>query len=230
MFYFYKSIIPLLLLIATLKSWISCRDGCAGLLLVLHLLLVLNHHRWNSVNPQELFWTADVYLNCLNWCHFPYSRGRSTNYSDRLHGCSAASPRCYKDIYVNSFFPRTALFWNSLPVECLTLEPFVSGLWNACLWFFFMKMALRLQLKAHFLLFFSPEFIGVFYHLHFATKCFINSWSAMCLVNSNYKKKKKRLVGSRYWLKLNLVDRSWIQQATTTATATATATTTTTTT
>ena len=135
-FYFYKSITPLLLLIATFKSWISCRDGCAGLLLVLHVLLVLNHHRWNSVSPQELFWTADVYLHWLNWCHFPYCRGRSTNYSDRLHGCSVACPRCYKDISVNSFFPRTAWFWNSLPVECLTLELFVSGLWNTCLWFF----------------------------------------------------------------------------------------------
>ena len=38
----------------------------------------------------------------------PYSRGRSTRYSDRLHDFSVAIPRCYKDVYVNSFFPRTA--------------------------------------------------------------------------------------------------------------------------
>ena len=37
----------------------------------------------------------------------PYSRGRSTSYSDRLHDFSVTSPRCYKDVYVNSFFPRT---------------------------------------------------------------------------------------------------------------------------
>ena len=36
----------------------------------------------------------------------PYSRGRSTCYSDRLHDFSVTIPRCYKD--VNSFFPRTA--------------------------------------------------------------------------------------------------------------------------
>ena len=37
----------------------------------------------------------------------PYSRGRSTRYSDRLHYFCVTIPRSYKDIYVNSFFPRT---------------------------------------------------------------------------------------------------------------------------
>ena len=39
---------------------------------------------------------------------FPCSRGRSTRYSDRLHDFSVTILRCYKDVYVNSFFPRTA--------------------------------------------------------------------------------------------------------------------------
>ena len=34
----------------------------------------------------------------------PYSRGRSTRYSDRLHDFSVTIPRCYKDVRVNSFF------------------------------------------------------------------------------------------------------------------------------
>ena len=37
-----------------------------------------------------------------------FSRGRSTRYSDRLHDFSITIPRCYKDVYVNSFFLRTA--------------------------------------------------------------------------------------------------------------------------
>ena len=37
----------------------------------------------------------------------PYSRGRSTCYSARLHSFSITIPRCYKDVYVNSFFPCT---------------------------------------------------------------------------------------------------------------------------
>ena len=38
----------------------------------------------------------------------PFSRGRSTRYSDRVHDFFVTIPRCYKDVYVNSFFPRAA--------------------------------------------------------------------------------------------------------------------------
>ena len=57
----------------------------------------------------------------------PFSQGRSTRYSDRLHDFSATIPRCYKDVYVNSFFPRTAKLWNSLPIECFPLTYDLSG-------------------------------------------------------------------------------------------------------
>ena len=50
-----------------------------------------------------------------------FSRGRSTRYSDRLHNFSITIPRCYKDVYVNSFFPRIASLWNFLPIECFPL-------------------------------------------------------------------------------------------------------------
>ena len=56
-----------------------------------------------------------------------FSRGRSTRYSDRLHDFSVTIPRCYKDVYVNSFFPRTAKLWNSLPIECFSLTYDLSG-------------------------------------------------------------------------------------------------------
>ena len=36
-----------------------------------------------------------------------YSRGRFSRYPDRLHDFSVIIPRYYKDVYVNSFFPRT---------------------------------------------------------------------------------------------------------------------------
>ena len=57
----------------------------------------------------------------------PFSRGGSTRYSDRLHDFSVTIPRCYKDVYVNSFFPRTAKLWNSLPIECFPLTYDLSG-------------------------------------------------------------------------------------------------------
>ena len=56
----------------------------------------------------------------------PYSRGRSTRYSDRFHVFSVTIPTCYKDFYLNSFFPCTARPWNSLPIECLHLTHDVS--------------------------------------------------------------------------------------------------------
>ena len=57
----------------------------------------------------------------------PFSRGRSTRYSDRLHDFSVTIPRCYKDVYVNSFFPHTTRLWNSLPTECFPLTYYLSG-------------------------------------------------------------------------------------------------------
>ena len=50
-----------------------------------------------------------------------YCRGRSTRYSDRLHDFSVTIPRGYKDVYVNSFFPRIAILWNSLAIECFLM-------------------------------------------------------------------------------------------------------------
>ena len=57
----------------------------------------------------------------------PYSRGRPTRYFDRLHDFSVTIPRCYKNVYVKSFFPRTARLWNSLPMECFLLISYLSG-------------------------------------------------------------------------------------------------------
>ena len=52
----------------------------------------------------------------------PFSRGRSTRYSDRLHDFSVPIPRCYKDVYINSFFPL-----DSLPIECFPLTYKLNG-------------------------------------------------------------------------------------------------------
>ena len=46
----------------------------------------------------------------------PCPRGRSSRYSDRLHEFSDTILRFYNDAYVNSFFLRTARYWNSLHI------------------------------------------------------------------------------------------------------------------
>ena len=58
---------------------------------------------------------------------FPFSWGRSTRYFDRLHDFPGTISRCYKDFYVNSFFPLTARLWNSLPIECFPLTYNLNG-------------------------------------------------------------------------------------------------------
>ena len=57
----------------------------------------------------------------------PYFRGSSTRYSDRLHDFFVTTPRCYRDVYVNSFFSRTAMLWNFLPIKCFPLNYDLNG-------------------------------------------------------------------------------------------------------
>ena len=119
------------LLAATSNCWISYRNGYVGLL-VLHLLTPslepLAHRR--NVASLSLFYRY-YFRRCSSelaqLVPVPYSQGRSTHYSDRLHDFSVTIPRCYKDVYVNSFFPRTAGPWNSLPIECFPLTYDLSG-------------------------------------------------------------------------------------------------------
>ena len=78
----------LVLLVATWNCWISFKNGYAGLLVF----------RKCSSELAELV-------------PLPNSEVRSTLFSVTI-------PRCYKDVYVNSFFPCRARLWNSLPIEC----------------------------------------------------------------------------------------------------------------
>ena len=57
----------------------------------------------------------------------PFSRGKSTHCSDRLHDFPITIPRCYKDVYFNSSFPCTARLWNFLPIECFPLTYDLNG-------------------------------------------------------------------------------------------------------
>ena len=56
-----------------------------------------------------------------------HSRGNSTCYFNRLHDFSFTIPKWYKDVYVNSLFPRIARLWNFLPAECFPLASDLAG-------------------------------------------------------------------------------------------------------
>ena len=91
-------------------------------------LELLAHHR--NVASLSLFYSY-YFGRCSSelaqLVPLPFSRGRSTRYSNRLHDFSLTIPRCYKDVYVNSFFPRTAKLRNTLPIECFPLTYDLSG-------------------------------------------------------------------------------------------------------
>ena len=83
-------------LAASLEPLAHCRNVAS---------LSLFYRYYFSRYPSEL---AQLILLPFSWC-------RSTRYSDKLHDFPVTIPRCYKDIYVNSFFLCTARLWNSLP-------------------------------------------------------------------------------------------------------------------
>ena len=69
-----------------------------------------------------------VHLNWLNWFPVLFLEGGLLVVLIDCMISSAIIPRCYKDVYVNSFFPRTARLWNPLPIECCTLNYDLNGL------------------------------------------------------------------------------------------------------
>ena len=60
---------------------------------------------WTGSTGQISFFSRDAY-----------------GYSHSLNDFFVTNPRCYKIVYVNSFFPRTARLGNSLSTECFSLR------------------------------------------------------------------------------------------------------------
>ena len=122
---------------ALLGTLLSCLDWCSYLLLgiarsaartdmlVLHLQPFLNPWFIIKCSYQNYFvgWSPQLAQLVL----LPYSQGRPTCYSDRLHDFSVTISRCYKDIYVNSFFHYTARLCNYLAIECSPLTYDIAG-------------------------------------------------------------------------------------------------------
>ena len=80
-----------------------------------------------SLSPFYWYYFGGCSSELAQLVPLPFSQGRSTRYSDRLHDFSVTIPRCYKDVSVNSFFPHTAKLWNSLCIECFPLTYDLSG-------------------------------------------------------------------------------------------------------
>ena len=105
-------------LLDKLQKWI-CRT--VGPSLAVSLEPLAHHRNVASLSLFYRYFFGRCSSELAQLVPVPYSQGRSTRYSDRLHDFSVTIPRCYKDVYVNSFFPRTARPWNYLPIESFPL-------------------------------------------------------------------------------------------------------------
>ena len=119
----------MVLLVATWNCQISYKNKYARML-ALPLVLLLNHH-WNvaSLSLFYRYYFGKCSSELAELVPLPFSRSWCTRYSDRLHDFPVTIHRCYKvmstvlcqHVCVNSFFPRTARLWNSLPIEWFSL-------------------------------------------------------------------------------------------------------------
>ena len=113
------------LLVGTWLCWWSYKKGFAGLLFLRFaaFLVPLAHH-WNvnSISLFNSYYFGRCWSELAELVTIPYSQGTSTGYFDRFHDFFVTIPRCYKDIYVNSFFPARAILWNSLPIKSFPLS------------------------------------------------------------------------------------------------------------
>ena len=90
--------------------------------------------KWTSLSHFYRYYFSRSSSELHQLVTLPFSQGRSAH-SDRLHDFSVTIPICYKDIYVNRFFPHTARLWNSLPVEYFPLTYDLNG-FKACVCYF----------------------------------------------------------------------------------------------
>ena len=97
----------------------TCR--AVGPSLAASLETLAHHHNVACLSLFYRYYFGRCFSELAQLVPLPFSQGRSTCYSDRLHDFSVTIPRYYKDVYVNSFFPHAARLWNSLPIECFLL-------------------------------------------------------------------------------------------------------------
>ena len=120
-------ILSLLLKLSPRKFDLWCVLWSFFLLRLLCISISLPYaHLWTTVVTPGL--VPVVASELAQLVPLPFSRGRSTLfYSNVLHDFSVTIPRCYKDIYINNFFPCTARLWNFLPRECFPLTYNLNG-------------------------------------------------------------------------------------------------------
>ena len=73
---------------------------------------LLAHHRNVALSLLCWYYFSRSSSKLAQLVPFPYSHGRSTHYCDILLDFSVTIPRCYKEVYVNSFMSKTLEFFS----------------------------------------------------------------------------------------------------------------------
>ena len=101
---------------------------CADPSIAASLKPLAHHRNVASLSFFYCYYLVDVYLNWLNFFHFLILvTVPLVIVMGSIIFLSPFLDRCYKDDYVNSFFPCIARPWNSLPAECFPLIYDLSG-------------------------------------------------------------------------------------------------------
>ena len=99
-------------LLEKLEKWI-CRT--VGPSLAASLEPLAHHQNVTSLSLFYRYYFGRCSSELAQLVPLPFSWGRSTCYSDRLHDFSVTIPRCYKDVYVNGHA------WNTVVMSRLVL-------------------------------------------------------------------------------------------------------------
>ena len=171
----------LVVLVATWIFEISYRSGYLGLL-VPHLLLLVIETLAHCQNVVRLSLFCRYYFGICpsklaEQVPLPYSRGRSSRYSNRMHDFSVM-PRCYTDVYASSIFSHTIGFWNSFPAKRVPLIYDLNGF--------------KSTVNRHIFGSFLNNFLEIFSFFSLSFRCNLiprSGGSAFCGVNSSKKVK-----------------------------------------
>ena len=105
-------------LLDKIQNWI-CRT--VGPSLAVSLEPLVHHGNVASLSLFYRYYFGRCSSELAQLVPLPYSWGKTTRCSNSLHDFSVSVPRCYKDIYVNSFVPCTARPQFSLLLEYFPL-------------------------------------------------------------------------------------------------------------
>ena len=92
-----------------------CRT--VGPSLAASLQSLAHHENVTSISLFSRYYFGRYLSELAQMVALSFHWGKSTRYFDRLHDFTVAIPRYHKNVYVSSFFPCTARFWNSQLIE-----------------------------------------------------------------------------------------------------------------